>query len=109
MDVRFATADLADACQKHSIGGAKWGTSSERQVQLRLQQMSAAPTLADLIALPQLAAETVTMDGRAVLRLAVDDTFQMIIEPDHYSAPSDPGEVVAVTVRSIHRDREDTQ
>ena len=87
MEVLIATAKLNGALSSHRALQRRWGADGAKKITLRLQQLTAATTLADLRTLPGRCHELV---GDLNGRLAVDihQPFRLILRPTAEPAPT---------------------
>lgn len=87
MDISFKTKKLQKCCNSSREACKTWGAINGGLVMLRLTQLAAAYTLADMRALP--AARLHPLEGNRKGQWAVDvqHPFRLLLAPDHDPVP----------------------
>lgn len=80
MEVSFRGARLAKLCTDKTLRQRKLGPERAKKVLLRLNQMSAAEHLGELVALPQARCHQLSVDRDEQFSLDLDGPYRLIIE-----------------------------
>lgn len=87
MEVLIATAKLNGALSDYRALQKQWGADGAKKITLRLQQLVAATTLADLRTLPGRCHELVgDLDG--LLAIDVHQPYRLVLRPTANPAPT---------------------
>ena len=100
MDIAFADRDLRDLCNHLARLVARWGQRDGRWIGRRLREMQAAPTLAELLAMPGECGPSGNGDGSWAIRVGNLVTVRFRPNPPCADIRS-AGEVKSVTVIAI--------
>jgi hypothetical protein len=79
LELRFKTELLGERCCVHEQMVARWGEAGAERVGLRLQQLAAMTSIADISFLP--CESSTDADGR--IHVAVDDTISVVVSERH--------------------------
>ena len=107
MDVYFGASDLARCYERSRIAIRTWGDQGGRRYIQRINELKAAPTLADLRRLPQVRLHALTGDRDDQFAVDVEHPKRIILEPygepESYLGPSgiDENKVTAITVIEV--------
>lgn len=89
MEVFFISEKLRDICSDERARMARWGKDGAKKIDLRLQQLAAAPSLHDMRTLPGRCHE-LTGDRRGQLAVDLHHPFRMIFRPSAEPPPVKP-------------------
>ncbi len=102
MEVGFNSARLAKLCTDSAIRRRRLGEERSKKVLQRLNQMDAAPNLADLMALPQARCHRLSTDRHEQFSLDLDGPYRLAIEVADSPAPRrDDGGIALNQVRRV--------
>ena len=100
MEIFFANARLAKACNQERDGDRRWGRPVAQHVRRRLNELAAADTLADMGHLPPARCHQLIGDHAGQFAVDAGPRFRVVFEPSHDPLPrrSDGGiDLVRVT------------
>ena len=106
MDVLFASDKLHRALSTQRVLQADWGQEGAKKITLRLQQLAAAPTLADMRNLPGRCHE-LTGDRAGQFAVDVHKGYRLVFRPTAEPPPRKPdggidwAQVDSITVDEI--------
>jgi proteic killer suppression protein len=107
MKIIFSSRKLAKICSSEKESIRTWGKDNARRVHVRLAQLQAAETLADVIALPFGRCHALKGDRKGQFSVDVRHPFRLIFEPAHDPVPTkddgglDPAKITRVRVLSV--------
>jgi proteic killer suppression protein len=107
MEIIFSSRKLAKICSPEKESIRTWGKDNARRVQVRLAQLQAAETLADVIVLPFGRCHALKGDRKGQFSVDVRHPFRLIFEPAHDPVPTkddgglDPAKVTRIRVLSV--------
>lgn len=78
---------MARTCASPARMRRKWGPERGKKVKLRLDQMAAAASLAELITLPQARCHQLGANRDEQFSLDLDGPYRLIVEVDHEPVP----------------------
>src|SRR3954466_14936589 len=87
MEVDFASLQMAKTCFSPAETRRQWGLEGARKIRLRLDQMVAASTLAELTSLPQVRWTQLVADEEERFVLDLGSGRQMVVSADGDPAP----------------------
>lgn len=90
MDIIFRTAKLRKVCNDAKQAARTYGTVGARKLRLRLDELRAAETLADMLLLPQARCHELKADLAGKISLNLQHPYRLIIEPANDPAPTRP-------------------
>ena len=82
MEVGFVSAQMAAMCSSPAQTRRKWGAEGGRKIRLRLDQMAAAATLAELESLPQVRCRPLGGDGDERFAVEVGQDCHLVVLVD---------------------------
>jgi proteic killer suppression protein len=106
VEVRFSSEKLKVALSTHRLLQKDWGQEGAKKIALRLQQLAAVPTLADMRNLPGRCHE-LTGDRAGHLAVDVHQPYRLLFQPTADPAPRKPDggldwtQVDSITVTEI--------
>jgi len=100
VDVRFRTRKLEKCFRENREAARKWGVVCGRLYVRRINEIQAAPTMADLFRIP--GARCHPLKGPEQGRFAVDleQPYRLIFEPSS-SSGEDPGKVTEILIIDV--------
>lgn len=90
MEVSFVSQQMARTCASLAHMQRKWGAERAKKVKLRLDQMRAAASLAELMALPQARCHQLVANRDEQFSLDLDGPYRLIVQVDHEPVPRRP-------------------
>jgi plasmid maintenance system killer protein len=90
MDIIFRTKKLEKQLTIHKNLVRKHGLKRARKVELRLTQMRAANTLADLALLPQMRCHELEGELEGLLSVDLEHPYRLLFSPAHNPIPKKP-------------------
>lgn len=101
LEVSFRSAQLAKLCTDKGLRQRKLGPQRAKKLLLRLNQMSAAADLSELMTLPQARCHQLSVDRDEQFSLDLDGPYRLIIEVTDRPIPrnSDGGIALAEVTR----------
>lgn len=102
MEVGFKGAKLAKSCTDQRLRQRRYGTERARKIVLRLNQLSAAEHLGDLMTLPQARCHQLSADRDEAFSLDLDGPYRMIVEIADVPVPrNEDGGVLLTEVKRV--------
>lgn len=89
MEVLFVSEKVRRALSTHRVLEKDWGKIGARRIGLRLQQLAAAPTLADMRQLPGRCHE-LTGDRSGHLAVDLEHPYRLVFRPTADPSPKKP-------------------
>lgn len=89
MEVLFVSEKVRRALSTHRVLEKDWGKIGAKKIALRLQQLAAAPTLADMRQLPGRCHE-LAGDRRGHLAVDVEHPYRLVFRPTVEPGPKKP-------------------
>lgn len=89
MEVLFASEKLQRALSNYRVLEREWGKTGAKKIALRLQQLAAAPTLADMRHLPGRCHE-LTGDRAGHLAVDIHHPHRLVLRPTADPPPKKP-------------------
>jgi plasmid maintenance system killer protein len=80
VEVGFKGAKLAKSCTDPGLRQRRYGAERSKKIVLRLNQLSAAENLGELMTLPQARCHQLSADRDEAFSLDLDGPFRMIVE-----------------------------
>jgi plasmid maintenance system killer protein len=80
VEVSFIGAKLAKSCTDHRLRQRRYGAERAKKIVLRLNQLSAAEHLGEMMTLPQARCHQLSADRDEAFSLDLDGPYRMIVE-----------------------------
>ena len=90
MEIAFGSRKMQKLCNSEKEMRAKLGDRGAKVLQLRLNQIAAAPTLEDLGKVPGARCHELTADRKGQLAVDLVHPRRLVFEPDHDPVPEKP-------------------
>ncbi|WP_083743325.1 type II toxin-antitoxin system RelE/ParE family toxin [Mycobacterium rhizamassiliense] len=102
VEVSFGGVKLAKSCTDHRLRQRRFGTERAKKIVLRLNQLSAAEHLGEMMTLPQARCHQLSADRDEAFSLDLDGPYRMIVEIAEIPVPrNQDGGVLLSEVRHV--------
>jgi len=90
MKIQFSTTKMQKACCSEREMAKEWGAAVAKKLKLRLAQLEAAATLADVAQMPGARCHELAQDRKGQLAVDLAHPHRLIFVPDHDPVPRKP-------------------